>query len=179
MAKGDRRARKGAAEKTAAPVKGVSDLDAMGKDKRREVIGHSYGPSKKSQVLFFVIVAAVLVVTLGGYSLAISEFDQPADSYPDKAPWAQSANATTSPSAPCGEPGNPYPAADTSPCSEAFKKANAPFSVGSANTSSKTGSAVNEDVAQGSDSSKPESDSSAPGESGEADDYSFLDDPGN
>ena len=39
-----------------------SDVDAMGQDKRRQVVGHSYGPSRKSQVIFFVVVAAVLVV---------------------------------------------------------------------------------------------------------------------
>src|ERR687892_2546000 len=43
-----------------------SDVDAMGQDKRRQVVGHSYGPSRRSQIMFFVAVAAVLVVIVGG-----------------------------------------------------------------------------------------------------------------
>jgi hypothetical protein len=97
----------------------VSDVDAMGKDKRRQVVGHSYGPSRKSQITFFAIVAAVVVVAIGGYALAIAAFDQPKDDYADAAPWAESdaeQRTTRSPSAPCGEPGNPYPPPEDSPC---------------------------------------------------------------
>jgi hypothetical protein len=97
----------------------ASDVDAMGQDKRRAVVGHSYGPTRKSQIIFFVAVAAILVVFLGGWALAVSAFDQPPDSYPDKAPWstadAQQA-PTRSPSGPCGEPGNAYPPPADSPC---------------------------------------------------------------
>lgn len=96
-----------------------SDVDAMGQDKRREIVGHAYGPSRKSQVIFFVAAAAVLVIVFGGYALAIATFDQPADEYPDKSPWS-AADAeqipTRDPSGPCGEPGNPYPFPDDSPC---------------------------------------------------------------
>jgi hypothetical protein len=91
----------------------------MGQDKRRRVVGHSYGPSRRSQVLFFVIVASVLVVAIGGYAIAIAAFDQPQDSYSDEAPWSQSGAEqipALSPSDPCGEPGNPHPAPDDSPC---------------------------------------------------------------
>src|SRR3954454_9199861 len=54
-----------------------SDVDAMGQDKRREVVGHSYGPSKRSQIMFFVAVAAVLVAIVGGWTLLVSLFDKP------------------------------------------------------------------------------------------------------
>jgi hypothetical protein len=64
-----------------------STTDAMGKDKRRQVVGHSYGPTRKSQIMFFVIVAALVAVIIGGYSLAVANFDQPPDSYPDETPW--------------------------------------------------------------------------------------------
>lgn len=91
----------------------------MGQDKRREVIGHSYGPSRKSQLLFFAAVAGVAILVIGGFFAAVAAFDQPADSYPDKAPWSgagtQQAPALN-PSNPCGEPGKPYPAAADSPC---------------------------------------------------------------
>jgi len=97
-----------------------NDLDAMGQDKRRQVVGHAYGPSRKSQIAFFAIVVAVLVVAIGGYALAVAAFDQPKDDYPDSAPWAESGaeqRTTRDPSGPCGEPGNAYPPPDDSPCS--------------------------------------------------------------
>lgn len=88
-----------------------SDVDAMGQDKRRAVVGHSYGPSKKSQIAFFAIVGVLVVLLVGGSLAAVSAFDQPEDEYPDKAPWAQAGatddSSPRSPSGPCGEPGNP------------------------------------------------------------------------
>jgi hypothetical protein len=98
---------------------GPSPVDAMGRNKRREVVGHSYGPSARSQLIFFAIVAAIAVAILGGWTLAVATFDQPPDEYPDEAPWsaADAAQAPTrSPSGPCGEPGNPYPPPADSPC---------------------------------------------------------------
>jgi hypothetical protein len=96
-----------------------SEVDAMGKDKRRAVVGHSYGPSRRSQILFFVAVGAIIAILVGGYSAAISAFDQPPDEYSDKAPWSQGTAdqiPTRSPSTPCGEPGNPFPPPQDSPC---------------------------------------------------------------
>jgi hypothetical protein len=98
---------------------GASTTDAMGKDKRRQVVGHSYGPSRRSQLIFFAIVGVGLVVILGGWTLAVAAFDQPPDSNPDKAPWSAADAAqipTRSPAGPCGEPGNPYPPAADNPC---------------------------------------------------------------
>ena len=97
----------------------ASDLDAMGQDKRREVVGHSYGPSKRSQVIFFVAVGAVIALAIGGWTLAVAAFDTAPESYPDKAPWSASGselNPTSSPAGPCGEPGNAYPPPTDSPC---------------------------------------------------------------
>ena len=97
-----------------------SDVDAMGQDKRRAVVGHSYGPTKRSQIIFFVMVAGVLVLLIGGSIAAVNAFDQPEDSYPDKAPWAQAGSennpAPRSPSGPCGEPGNPPQFEAGTPC---------------------------------------------------------------
>jgi hypothetical protein len=104
-----------------------SDVDAMGQDKRRQVVGHSYGPSRKSQLIFFVAVGAVLVFLVGGFFAAVAAFDQPPDEYPDEAPWSQTpddpadaaeqAAAPKTVSGPCGEPGNAYPIPADSPCS--------------------------------------------------------------
>ncbi len=103
-----------------------SDVDAMGQDKRRQVVGHSYGPSRRSQVLFFVLVAVIGVAIIGGWMAAVAALDQTPDEFPDKAPWTKTAStpelraqqqATPKPvDTPCGEPGNDYPAPSGSPC---------------------------------------------------------------
>ena len=66
----------------------ISDEDAMGRDKRRTVVGGSYGPSRTrvfgTFAAFFAIVAAIAV---GFYFLA-KELDQPPAENPAKAPWA-------------------------------------------------------------------------------------------
>jgi hypothetical protein len=103
----------------AAKAHEASKVDAMGQDKRREVVGHSYGPSRKSQIAFFVAIAAIVVVVIGGYAMAIAAFDQPEDEYPAKSPWSAvnaPQNPTRSPAGPCGEPGNAYPPPADSPC---------------------------------------------------------------
>ncbi len=98
---------------------GPSQVDAMGQEKRREVVGHSYGPSRRSQIMFFVAVGVILVVIIGGWTLAVAAFDQPPDSNPDKAPWS-AADApqvpARDPAGPCGEPGNAFPPPADSPC---------------------------------------------------------------
>ena len=98
-----------------------SDIDAMGQDKRREVVGHAYGPSRKSQIIFFGIIGAIALLLIGGSLLAIAAFDQPSDSYPDESPWSQ-ADAeqipVRDPSGPCGEPGNAYPFPADSACAD-------------------------------------------------------------
>ena len=96
-----------------------SDVDAMGQDQRRQVVGHAYGPSRRSQFVFFGVIAAIAVLVVGGSALAVGAFDQPPDEYPDAAPWARGDAEqipTRSPSTPCGEPGNPYPPPAGSPC---------------------------------------------------------------
>ncbi len=106
-------------------------LDAMGQDKRRQVVGHSYGPSRRSQVMFFVAVAAVLVVILGGWLILVGLFDKPPTHFKDAAPWsttpanaeqvAQQSARPVSPATPCGEPGNQYPIPAQSPCAPPSK----------------------------------------------------------
>jgi hypothetical protein len=108
-----------------------STVDAMGRDKRREVVGHSYGPSARSQIMFFVAVGAVVVVIVGGWLALVSVFDKPPTHFKDSAPWstkpasaalAAEQNAKpTPPSDPCGEPGNPYPIPAQSPCASPSK----------------------------------------------------------
>ena len=64
-----------------------SDVDAMGQDKRRQVVGHSYGPSRRSQIMFFVAVGVVVVVIVGGWLTLVGLFDKPPTHFKDSAPW--------------------------------------------------------------------------------------------
>jgi hypothetical protein len=107
-----------------------SAVDAMGQDKRRQVVGHSYGPSRRSQVMFFVAVATVLVVVVGGWLTLVAMFDKPPTHFKDSAPWAKTVanprlaeqNAKpVSPASPCGEPGSQYPIPPQSPCAPPSK----------------------------------------------------------
>lgn len=108
-----------------------SDVDAMGQDKRREVVGQSYGPSARRQFMFFGVVAAVLVVVVGGWLTLVSVFDKPPTHFKDAAPWsstptnaslaAEQATKPVDPADPCGEPGNPYPVPPQSPCAPPTK----------------------------------------------------------
>jgi hypothetical protein len=109
-----------------------STVDAMGQDKRRQVIGHSYGPSRRSQFMFFGAVATVLIVVIGGWFLLVSLVDTTPKTFPDRAPWskplsnpqlaAEQQAAPKPPDTPCGEPGNAYPAPAGSPCASTESK---------------------------------------------------------
>ena len=69
-----------------------STEDAMGLDKRREVIGGSYGPTVGRQLTTYGIFIAVVAAIVIGFVLLANHLDQPPDKYKDEAPWSQ-ANA--------------------------------------------------------------------------------------
>jgi hypothetical protein len=104
----------------------ASTVDAMGHDKRRQVVGHSYGPSRRSQIMFFVAVGVVVVVIVGGWLSLVALFDKPPTHFTDRSPWsttvtnaqlAAEQNAKPrSPADPCGEPADVYPIPPESPC---------------------------------------------------------------
>jgi hypothetical protein len=103
-----------------------SDVDAIGQDKRRQVVGNSYGPSRRSQLMFFVAVATVLAVVVGGWLALVAAFDNPPEQFSQRAPWSTTASdpqlaaeqkaKPVSPLTPCGEPGSEYPIPAESPC---------------------------------------------------------------
>lgn len=75
----------------------ISDTDAMGKDKRREVVGHTYGPTRTRVFgTFAAFIAIVAALTVGFYFLA-KELDQPPSENPDVAPWSQAEAPQTPP----------------------------------------------------------------------------------
>ena len=67
-----------------------SDVDAMGKEKRREVVGRSYGPGKVRQLtLYGIAVAIVVALGIGGKLLIDSSDKFPSGKVAHTAPWAQ------------------------------------------------------------------------------------------
>lgn len=67
----------------------ISDVDAMGLDKRRQVVGHSYSASFGRQALLYgIFLAVVAALVIGGKMLA-DELDAPPAEYADEAPWSQ------------------------------------------------------------------------------------------
>jgi hypothetical protein len=78
-----------------------ADLDAMGKDKRRQVVGHSYGPSRRQQLTFFGIVGILVLAIWLGSKILVSEFDKAPARDAAKSPWSQ-------PTAPQVPPARPF-----------------------------------------------------------------------
>lgn len=66
-----------------------SDKDAMGQDKRRQVVGQSWGPSKTRQLLYYGLAVAFVIALYIGGKIAIDELDKAPANNPDKAPWSQ------------------------------------------------------------------------------------------
>jgi hypothetical protein len=66
-----------------------SSTDAMGLDKRREVVGQSYGPSIARQITIYGVFVAVTVALAIGFILLAGKLDEAPDSYPDLAPWSE------------------------------------------------------------------------------------------
>jgi len=72
----------------------ISDTDAMGNDKRREVVGQRYSASPARQAtLYGIFVAVVIAVVIGGKALA-DRLDEPPKTVEDQAPWTGSENRT-------------------------------------------------------------------------------------
>jgi len=66
-----------------------SDVDALGLEKRRQVRGGTYGPTRARIAARFAIIIAAVVALAFGAKIAVDELDQPPKSNPDEAPWAQ------------------------------------------------------------------------------------------
>lgn len=70
-----------------------SDTDAMGLDKRREVIGNAGGASVGKQLVRWTVVACVIVAAAFGAKLLVDDLDKPPKHNEAQAPWAGSEQA--------------------------------------------------------------------------------------
>jgi hypothetical protein len=61
----------------------------MGQDKRRQVVGHSYGPSKQRQLAYYGIFLAFVVAAYFAFQFAVDQLDKAPSESPDKAPWSK------------------------------------------------------------------------------------------
>jgi Putative zinc-finger len=66
-----------------------SNVDAMGQDKRRRIIGESYGPSKARQAVYYGVFIVFLVLLYIGAKVAIDQLDKAPAHDSVQAPWAQ------------------------------------------------------------------------------------------
>ncbi|MGH2961190.1 MAG: hypothetical protein ACRDL3_03210 [Solirubrobacterales bacterium] len=68
---------------------GPSDADAMGLEKRRQVRGGTYGPTRARIAARFAIFVAVAVLLLVGGKIAVDVLDKAPETDAAEAPWAQ------------------------------------------------------------------------------------------
>ena len=67
-----------------------SDTDAMGLEKRRQVIGGRYSASLTRQIVTYVIVLGVIVGGAFGLKMLADDLDKPPAKVEDQAPWTGS-----------------------------------------------------------------------------------------
>jgi len=65
-----------------------SDVDAMGRDKRRQVVGGAYGPTFAKQATLYGGALLITVIVVVGLILLTGELDKAPETNEDKAPWA-------------------------------------------------------------------------------------------
>jgi hypothetical protein len=68
----------------------ISDTDAMGLAKRRDVVGKSYGPSFAKQATLYGGFIAVIAVLAIGFKLLADELDKPPETVKAEAAWQNS-----------------------------------------------------------------------------------------
>ncbi len=75
-----------------------SEVDAMGKDKRRAVVGQTYGPTKTRQLALYGLFLAVLAVVVVGGIILIGKLDTGVGKHvPNSAPWSKPGVQQTQP----------------------------------------------------------------------------------
>jgi hypothetical protein len=65
------------------------DLDAMGNDKRRAVIGQQYGASARKRLIVYGVAVGVMVLVVVAFATVVSSVDNRDIAVENTAPWAQ------------------------------------------------------------------------------------------
>jgi hypothetical protein len=81
-----------------------SEVDALGKDKRRAVVGKTYGPTFARQASLYGAFLAVVAVLAFGFIKLAQHADEPPASNPAKAPWATTPDVKQHPPKPLDFP---------------------------------------------------------------------------
>jgi hypothetical protein len=67
----------------------ISDVDALGKEKRRSVVGNTYGPTFARQAaLYGIFLAVVAAIAIGG-KILVDKSDEPPDNIATQALWSK------------------------------------------------------------------------------------------
>ena len=73
------------------------DLDAMGNERRRPVVGQQYGASKRKQLTVYGIFIAVVAVLAIGFFTIVGNIDNREVPLEDTAPWTAANAVQTAP----------------------------------------------------------------------------------
>jgi hypothetical protein len=74
-----------------------SELDAMGNDKRREVVGKQYGATVRKRLLIYGGVVGVIVVVVIAFLTVVRGYDNRDVPLKDTAPWTKADGNTQKP----------------------------------------------------------------------------------
>jgi hypothetical protein len=89
-----------------------SEVDAMGQDKRRQVVGKQYGATVRKQLTVYGIFLAVVAVVLIAFLTVVSGIDNADIALEETAPWTEPTASQSAPRPtdfPCNGPLNTIP----------------------------------------------------------------------
>lgn len=97
----DESAETGASDKRTRPYSESeaerSDVDAMGNDKRREVVGGQYGATVKKRLLVYGVALAIMVAIVVGFLTVVTNVDEKEIALKPTAPWTERGAAQSAP----------------------------------------------------------------------------------
>lgn len=97
----DESAETGASDKRTRPysesVAERSDVDAMGNDKRRVVVGGQYGATVKKRLLVYGVALGVMVAIVVGFLTVVTSVDEKEIALQPTAPWTEAGGAQAPP----------------------------------------------------------------------------------
>ena len=74
-----------------------SDVDAMGNEKRREVVGQQYGATRKKKLAIYGGVVAFIAVVIIAFLTVVQGYDNRDMPLTDTAPWTQAGASQEAP----------------------------------------------------------------------------------